>query len=126
MLKISSFTQSNVDFKMPMFEMTSHINLNNVLINTGYTDLLDDTADFSRLMYVIDEPYETKIVQQAKFILDNKKTVAAASTVVRRSTIRGRSRTPKRVFEFHANKPFVFVLDTGMFLGVYAYPNKEK
>ena len=106
--------------------MTSNINLNNVLINMGYTDLLDDTADFSRLMYVIDEPYETKIVQQAKFILDNKKTVAAASTVGRRSTIRARSRTPQRVYEFHANKPFVFVLDTGMFLGVYAYPNKEK
>lgn len=126
MLKISSFTQSNVDFKMPMFEMTSNINLNNVLINMGYTDLLDDTADFSRLMYVIDEPYETKIVQQAKFILDNKKTVAAASTVGRRSLIRARNRTPQRVYEFHANKPFVFVLDTGMFLGVYAYPNVNK
>ena len=109
------YEHKNVNVSLPKFETEYKFELNDFMKQLNIPIFkYDENVDFS----VMCSPcYVENIVQQATFRLDEEGTVAAAATVVELTFgIESDWETPKN---FNANRPFVYIINDGLFAGVY-------
>jgi len=97
-----------VDVKLPRFETTTDTYLNYVMSEMGMPDAFDsEKANFSNFCYT--PTYIGLMKQVAKIKLDEKGTEAAAVTVIDMN-LTAIEPTPSQIVEFHANRPFLYVI----------------
>ena len=103
---MSSFGQTEVDIKIPSFEVESTFELQDLLQEMGMVSAFGDWADFSNMTETsvcID-----KVLHKAKIKVDEEGSEAAAVTdiEIRKTTAVPGGKTP----EFHADRPFLFAI----------------
>lgn len=117
----SNLRLTKVDLKLPRFETSTDIKLNDIMSNLGMPSAFDmSDADFSLLCPVT--TYIHSMKQSAKVKLDEEGTEAAAVTIIDMYD----SALPEepKIVEFHANRPFIYVISeqstgTIFFVGQY-------
>lgn len=116
---LSKLNSYEVDIKLPKFETSYEIELNNALMSLGVEDAFDSKkADFKAMSD--NAGFINRVFQKAKIKLDEEGTEASAVTVIGMVTSIG----PGGVFYFHADRPFLYAItevSTGavFFLGQY-------
>lgn len=127
-LNSKSWTDNNrqmqeyiVDLKLPRFETTTDMELNEIMEKLGVVKAFSEEAEFDEFCNI-----NTKIglmKQVAKIKLDEEGTEAAAVTVIGPMKTSAAPRRPERV-DFHADRTFLYVIteqSTGaiFFIGNY-------
>ncbi len=109
------YITKKMDVLIPKFEIESDIDVKAIMQSLGVTKIFDsNAAELGGMLKV--QSYIEAIKQKAVVKVDEEGTEAAAATVVKAvaSAIGGEER-----FIFWANRPFVFYVSEGDFLGVY-------
>ena len=97
---------SDVDLKLPKFTFEYFADMSKLLSEMGMSLAFTDNADFSEMA---EKSLKISQVKQKTFIDVNEKgTEAAAVTFVGMYTTA--LAPPKRSVEFHANRPFIFLI----------------
>lgn len=105
---LARLSNETVDIHLPVFKIEGKVLLNDILISMGMTDAFDgDKANFSGMdgMKYPDGLYISDVVHQANIEVNEEGTTAAAATAAMM-----RLRGLPKVFQFHANHPFIFLL----------------
>lgn len=97
-----------VNVKLPKFKIEGKSNLIPALESIGIRKPFSDEADFSKLS---DEKVKVSEMRQANsFLIDEKGIEAAAVTEVDFGTTELPPTNPNQVVNFHADRPFFFLL----------------
>lgn len=96
-----------VKLSLPKFEIENSINLNDVLIALGMDEIFRDTADFSGMLEEGVGLCVDSVLQNAKIIVDESGTEAAAVTIV---SIKLTSLAPDTIREISFDRPFVWAV----------------
>ena len=118
--EIQSFLkETSVDVKMPTFEVTTDVDLVDVMSKLGMPKAFSDMAEFTG--FCTEPTYISKMKQSSRIKVDEEGTEAVSATVV----VPGDYEciNPNRA-EFHATRPFIYVISeksTGaiFFIGSY-------
>lgn len=107
------YTSQRVSLTLPKMKIEKKTNVKEIFQQIGITDIFKpgDLDNISGGAYVTD------IVHQAIVEVDEEGTVAAAATVV--SMTKSISAAPQPTIHFIANRPFLFLITQGDFIGVY-------
>jgi|GEM_PF-3216165 len=97
---------AQVDLKIPKMEVRSTFDLRKPLEALGFTLPFSMGADFSGMVHGTVEL--TSLLHEAYMSWDEKGTEAAAATSAVMTTTR--YQPPEQVFQFHANRPFSFLI----------------
>jgi serpin B len=121
-------SREDVQLSLPKFEFEVNNNLNDLLQDMGMIKAFDaENAEFSKVIEEDGQVWVSKIFQNAKIILDEKGTEAAAVTVVE---VAEESAMPEsEPIAMTCDRPFFFVIKdntTGipLFMGVYRAEKK--
>jgi serpin B len=120
---IKALRPYTVDVTLPRFKLTHALSLKETLASMGMTDAFGEKADFSGIDGTRDL-YISAVVHKAFVDVNEKGTEAAGATGV---IVGARSAGVRRVAEFKADHPFVFLIrdrrsDSVLFLGRLANP----
>ena len=121
---VSSLEMKQVDLKLPRFSVTSAFDLAGVLSALGMPDAFKlGVADFTGITRV-DDLAISNVVHKAYVDVDEAGTEAAAATAV----IFERSARPQPQVQFHADRPFLFLIrdhatESVLFMGRVVNPN---
>ena len=110
-----------VDLKLPRFETSTDMELNEIMQKLGISKAFTNAAEFNN--FCDKSTYIGLMKQVAKIKLDEEGTEAAAVTVIGSKLASASTRKPERV-EFHADRTFLYVITEGstgaiFFIGKY-------
>lgn len=119
---LDSMEQCIVDLKLPRFSIETELPLNDIVAKLGAPSMFKPgVADFSQM--ATGQMCISKMLQKAKIEVEEEGTRAAAVTVGVMIGASLRSHEPRRV-EFHANRPFAYIITDPcgaiVFIGRYA------
>lgn len=110
-----SYRNEKVHISLPRFETEYSFSLNNFIRNLNIPISKDDEGvDFSAMC---EKCFVKDIVQKAKIQLDEEGTVAAAATMVVMDSFGSAMEDNYKIF--NANRPFIYIINDGLFVGVY-------
>lgn len=120
-LKNNNLAPTEVDVKIPRFSTESELVLNNAIMKSGAPIIFSDEADFSLISNGKNEFSVNLIKQKTAIEVSEEGAQASAVTVV---TVDGSSMPATSKAEFHANRPFVYLIreqSTGIvfFIGTF-------
>ena len=116
---LSKLENKRLDLKLPKFDISYDIDLNDVMRTLGITDAFSEaTADFSNMGTAVGingDPYLSRAFQKSRISIDEDGTEAAAITVL---TMEGTSAEfePQLYvvpIEFYVNHQFIYVIREG-------------
>lgn len=120
------YSRTNIDLKLPKFELEYDIELNDILIELGMpTAFSGNEADFSN-MFADDMNAFIDVVKQKTYIrVDEKETEAAAVTIVIMEEMAAMK--PEEPIKMEVNRPFLFTItdqetETILFIGSMEQP----
>lgn len=118
---LESMEQCIVDLKLPRFSVETELPLNDIVAKLGAPSMFKPgVADFNRM--ATGQMCISKMLQKAKIEVEEEGTRAAAVTVGVMVGASLRSHEPRRV-EFHANRPFAYIITDSngaiVFIGRY-------
>ncbi|KAF5278858.1 hypothetical protein FQR65_LT03547 [Abscondita terminalis] len=120
-LKISSKFRVKVHVEIPKFKIQTDIKLTDILKNLGVKDAFENYADLSGFSAPGEQPLKiSDVVQKAVIEVDEKGTVAAASTAV--IGVMATSAFRPIIHQFKADHPFIYYINGPngiMFVGRY-------
>ena len=126
-----SIRREMVDVKLPRMDVTSDVQLDGVLRSLGMQRAFDQWA--AEFPYFCDtETYVGRVSQKARLKLDEEGTEASAVTVV--TTPPGDEEHTPQTYEFHADRPFLYVISEqatgavyfiGQYMGKTSSPGPE-
>ncbi len=108
----------------PKFEIDYKVDLEYLFKKFGVTRIFD-SGDSQLENLNPAGAYVKEIIHQAKIIVDEEGTVAAAVTAVGADTFGGSYSQP-RIYVFNADRPFVFMINKGLFLGAFVNGENKK
>ncbi len=126
-----AFESAKIDLYFPKFDFETQNNLKEILISLGMTLPFDTrNADFSKLVVAPEgNVFINNIFQNARIIVDEEGTEAAAVTVVEMA-VESAMPEPDEPIEFKCDQPFLLVIQdniTGanLFMGVVNNPVEQ-
>lgn len=124
MATLNNMINYDVDLTLPRFSTEFNITMNEALENLGITDAFDkNKADFSRLSDV--SAYLSRVLQKCKMDVDEKGTESAAVTVAEMVDMANIETTVHKA-DFHANRPFIYLITEHTTGSIYFIGIKSK
>lgn len=123
----NDFEYTNVDIKLPKFDVEYKNNLNDTLIALGMDDAFNpSSADFSNINQD-NSIFVSEVLHDCVVKVDEEGTEAAALTAIMLEAT-SMPIVPETVTEFHIDKPFIFVIqdnssDMMLFIGEIQDPS---
>ena len=113
-----SYIPSEVHISLPRLETEYRFDLKDFIKNLNIPMFKEDTGfDFSAMCSK--DCHVTKIIHQAKIQLDEEGTTAAAVTTTVMYDSFGEESFPILPKIFNANRPFIYIINDGLFIGAY-------
>lgn len=112
-----------VNVKLPKFDIDSNLDLKNELKELGIDDIFSTDADFSPIIDDESEIFISAMNHNARVTIDEEGCEATAFTEV---IFAGAPMPPEDEVDFIANRPFIFVIESGsgtpLFVGIVNNP----
>ena len=99
-----------VDVKLPKFKIQSDLSLNDVLISMGANTMFTPNADFSPMTINNEKLFVSMVKQKAGIEVSEEGTEASAVSVATMELTASDNGKGTPVVEFHANRPFVYII----------------
>jgi len=118
------YSTEYVRIVLPKFKIDKKIDVKQLFQNLGINEIFsEESMDLSGISNNPNEvPHVTKIAQKAVIEVDEEGTTAAAATVVEMKLV---STAVRQITEFVADRPFLFWVTSGDFVGFYTGNDEE-
>ena len=115
----NSYDDSNIDVRiyLPRFEVNYKTPLNAWFKAGGIPLFREDNPDLSAMSNI--PHYVKNIIHQANIRVDEEGTEAAAATVFEGAAYGAMMPRERQEKIFNANRPFIFILNDGLFIGAF-------